>query len=213
MRNWFGVSGVACAGVLLAACAAQAPRVSEETQLQQLQSGEASLNCTTLPCQFNWVSQRPNALQMYNSERWRELAVLVMRGGYRNDLTYFYLGRAAEGLNYLTAAEGYYRTSEQLSASELACVRGNNSCDGFTLPDLAEARLRSVQAALAPPPPPPKRVVRRRPTTKSTTSTPASTTAGVYMPPASGAASSAGTAPSTPAGQSSSGGVYLPPQK
>jgi hypothetical protein len=217
MRHWLRASSIAVAGALLAGCAGQRTGAPEAALMQRFQSGEASLACTSLPCQFAWVGQRPNALQLYNSERWNELAGLVLRTGYRNDLTYYYLGRAAEGLNFLPAAQNYYRTSEQLTDSSLGCARGNNSCDGFVFPEAAETRLRSVEAALAPPPEPAKRVVHRRTTKKPTASasqkTPASSTEGVYLPPASAASSSSGGAPSSsaPASQSSSGGVYMPP--
>jgi hypothetical protein len=213
MRSWLRASWIAIAGIALAGCAAQNAGVPETMLLSQFETGDAALSCT-INCQFAWVGQRSNALRLYNSEHWRELAVLVMRVGYRSDLTYFYLGRAAEGLSYPVAAERYYRVSEQLSDSELACAHGTNSCDGIALPGMAAARLRAVEAALAPPPPPPRHVVRhyRKPTTPTAAAAPAPS---VHIPPASASSSSSGAPASTAApsggGPGASGGVYIPP--
>ena len=47
--------------------------------------------------------------------------------------TYYYLGRAAEGLNYLPAAKTYYQLG--LSAQAKCKVMGISNCQGHDLPD------------------------------------------------------------------------------
>jgi hypothetical protein len=128
--------------------------------LRRLQTGEPMLDCR-LACLDAWQANRPTALILNETRRWQELAVLVMQTGYTDDLTYFYLGRAAEGLGYREAAKTYYQISARLSAAGLACVKENpDLCNGQSLPAAAEARLAELTAP--PPPPPPKAPPRRQ---------------------------------------------------
>jgi hypothetical protein len=72
-----------------------------------------------------------------------------------DDLTYYYLGRAAEGLGYTGAAMTYYKISERLTASGLTCnTEGANFCNGQFFPAAAQVRLVELTA----PPPPPGRL-------------------------------------------------------
>ena len=75
--------------------------------------------------------------------------MLVMQIGYVNDLTYYYLGRAAEGLGYRDAAKTYYQISERLTVSGKACNgEGATSCNGEVFPAGAQAQL--VELAVPP---------------------------------------------------------------
>ncbi len=77
---------------------------------------------------------------------------MLMQIGYMNDLTYYYLGHAAEGLGYRDAAKTYYQISMRLTASGVTCSTENATyCNGQVFPAAAQARL----AELTPPPPPP----------------------------------------------------------
>jgi hypothetical protein len=146
--------------LVLTGCTVRTPEVPADELLRRLQAGEPMLDCR-LACLDAWRANRATALVLNETRRWRELAVLVMQNGYTDDLTYFYLGRAAEGLGYREAARTYYQISARLSAAGLACIKENpDLCNGQRLPAAAEARL----AELTPPPPapPPKAPPRRQ---------------------------------------------------
>src|ERR1700732_4764862 len=123
--------------LVLTSCAVRTPEVPTDELLRRLQTGEPMLDCR-LACLDAWRANRATALVLNETRRWQELAVLVMQTGYTDDLTYFYLGRAAEGLGYREAAKTYYQISARLSAAGLACVKENpDLCNGQRLPAAA----------------------------------------------------------------------------
>jgi hypothetical protein len=71
------------------------------------------------------------------------LAAEVARIGYRINQSYFYLGRAAEGLGHVEAARTYY---ELALASPMRCgqIEVFKTCDGLIFPDDALFRLRGL---------------------------------------------------------------------
>jgi hypothetical protein len=96
---------------------------------------------------------------MNEARQWRDLAVLVMQIGYTNDLTYYYLGRAAEGLGFRDAAKTYYQISGRLTSAGITCTAdGAEYCNGQVFPAAAAVELAQLTA---PPPAPP------RPTTRT----------------------------------------------
>jgi len=140
--------------LVLTSCAVRTPEVPIDELIRRLQAGEPMLDCR-LACLDAWQANRATALVLNETRRWRELAVMVMQTGYTDDLTYFYLGRAAEGLGYREAAKTYYQISARLSAAGLTCIKENpDLCNGQRLPAAAEARLAELTAP--PPAPPPK---------------------------------------------------------
>ncbi len=150
------------AGIVLAltSCTVRMPEVPADEVLRRLQAGEPMADCQRA-CLDAWRANRATALVLNETRRWQELAVLVMQTGYTDDLTYFYLGRAAEGLGYREAAKTYYWISVRLSAAGLACIKENpDLCNGQLLPAAAEARVAALTAP--PPPPPPKTPARRQ---------------------------------------------------
>lgn len=122
----------------LAACATAAPPPRQETDgqaLQQLRSGEAVLDCTQA-CASAWHRNRAELTARYNQGAWRDLALLVMQIDYRQDLGYFYLGRAAEGLGDTSAALDYYKAAEALATGtdeEAKCAARSGDCNGLDL--------------------------------------------------------------------------------
>ena len=139
--------------LVLTGCAVKTPEVPTDELLRRLQAGEPMLDCR-LACLDTWRTNRATALVLNETRGWGELAVLVMQTGYTDDLTYFYLGRAAEGLGYREAAKTYYQISARLSAAGLACIKENpDLCNGQSLPAAAEARLAELTAPLPAPPP------------------------------------------------------------
>ena len=153
----------ACVGVctvlVLTSCVSSPPEVPPEELVRRLQAGEPALECG-LPCRDGWRANRTTALVLNEARQWRELAVLVMQIGYTNDLTYYYLGRAAEGLGFWDAAKSYYRTSVRLTSAGITCrAEGAEYCNGQVFPAAAAAELAQLTA---PPPAPPKPATKTR---------------------------------------------------
>jgi hypothetical protein len=143
----------ACTALVLTSCAITPPEVPPDELIRRLRGGEALLECG-FPCREAWRANRATALVLNETRQWRELAVLVMQVGYTNDLTYYYLGRAAEGLGFWDAAKRYYQISVRLTSAGIACsAEGAEYCNGQVFPAAAQAELAELTA---PPPPPPK---------------------------------------------------------
>src|SRR5260221_4143496 len=116
MRTWCHRGLVAAACWALFGCAERADTVKPAEPLAQLRAGRALLSCHD-PCLAEWRSAQPQAAQLDAAARWQDLAMLLTRSGYQDDLSLYYLGRAAEGLAAREAAAGYYRQSTQISGT------------------------------------------------------------------------------------------------
>ncbi|MBV8088390.1 MAG: hypothetical protein JO139_02255 [Alphaproteobacteria bacterium] len=122
-------------------CTPIAPEIPPDVLLQRVKAGDPIPECN-YTCRDAWNLSRPTALILNETRHWPELAVLVMQIGYVNDLTYYYLGRAAEGLGYRDAAKTYYQISQRLTVSGRACsAEGSNFCNGEVFPAAAQAQL------------------------------------------------------------------------
>ena len=115
-----------------------AARVASEGQVmtfvaeefERFKRGDVVFTCT-LECALAYAWHRGDWKRMHEKQQWRELAVGVVKAGYLNDLTYFYLGEAAKGLKLLDAAKG-----------EKTCAGGlMDTCDGFDVARLARGAL------------------------------------------------------------------------
>jgi hypothetical protein len=98
----------------LAACSTPAfhDAGQRDEALASFRSGRAALACGNgINCMFNWTSSKAAAEQFAQREQWDNLAESVLATGYDIDLTWFYLGLAAQGLKYDSAARIYYETS------------------------------------------------------------------------------------------------------
>ncbi|NJN00772.1 MAG: hypothetical protein HC793_04140 [Aquincola sp.] len=129
----------------LVGCATERPRTDEPLErhqvLTELAAGQLRLSCE-FSCAATWRLERATLKGLYTNQLWGELAVGVARVGYTSDLAYFYLGRAAEELGKLRAAETYYRLA--LAATARCDGWLINSCDGVRLPNEATAALARV---------------------------------------------------------------------
>jgi S1-C subfamily serine protease len=98
-----------------------------------------------------WALYRDAAYEHLAAGQWRELADIVQRKGINNDLNWYYLGRAAEGLGESGLARQYYQRSLERSSSPKASHRCQGAvisvCDGFEFPDVTLARLSQLQTA------------------------------------------------------------------
>lgn len=134
--------------------------------LARLQLGQSVLDCREA-CLGEWKRIQPKAAQFDSTAQWSDLAVLVMRSGYQDDLSLYYLGRAAEGMGFYAPAAGYYRQSIQLSGTSISCANLSRLCGGVTLPNSAVERLAAAERTLAP------RKVRRKPPPAASSPSPA----------------------------------------
>jgi hypothetical protein len=223
MRDWFQFVYIGVVSATLIACAMQNANVPPAQLMSELQAGQPMLTCSMAECGLGWMQNQQKAELLEATGQWQELALFVMRIGFMDDLTYYYLGRAAQELGYLQAAERYYRLSERLSVTQDACgARPSNICSGHVFPDELYPYLATVEAQLAgasaspqpssesPPSPAPKKRLARKMlhSTPATTSTAAGQAPGsgfvVPTPTAGTAASSSGFVEPAPTAASAS---------
>jgi hypothetical protein len=129
----------------LAACATPHPVSPADTVA--LRTGEPLLRCRQ-ECLAAWRRAEPQAAELDAAGRWSDLAALVESVGYQDDLSLYYLGRAAEGLRYPAAAASYYRQSTTLSGTSISCLNLSRLCAGIELPQAALQRLAAIDRAL-----------------------------------------------------------------
>jgi hypothetical protein len=221
-----GVSLVAMAG-----CTLKNVNVPPSELMRQVQAGQPMLDCRA-ECSGAWGQNRQQVRILDATGRWQDLALLVAQVGYMNDLSYYYLGHAAENLGYWQAAQRYYRIAERLSVGPMSCHQGEaeiqaalsipaDLCDGYSFPDalyphleIVEARLAAISVpAGAPDQTRTRRVVRRQ--VPQTSASRAAQRPGQTASPPSAAGSSpvpsSGFVEPAPAAASSSTDFFEPP--
>jgi hypothetical protein len=151
-----GLFALFCLAV--AGCAARPAAVTPEQGMALLPTGEPVLRCRAA-CVAQWRAAEPQAVRLEREGRWRELAWLVLSVGYQDDLTLYYLGRAAAGLGYPVGALSYYRQSQQLAGTSLSCRFASGLCGGLDLPRLSRLYATRLERELQPR----RRRLRRRP--------------------------------------------------
>ena len=137
----------------LGACASTTIDTADQATVarhEAFKSANVNLPMGTLEA-AEWTINRENAYNLLAAGKWRELADLVQRKGINNDLAWYYLGRAAEGVGDVELARKYYQRSLERTRSGKysAGCQGKlmSMCDGFDFPDVAQARLASLQTA------------------------------------------------------------------
>src|SRR6266851_7154260 len=158
---------------ILAGCGGQMGRLANEqptTLLGRLRTGLPLLDCRA-PCLDEWRRVQPGAAERDARANWQDLAVLVLRTGYQDDLSLYYLGRAAQGLGYLRAAASYYWQSVQLSGTSSSCEHLSRMCGGVVLPPMASSRLAAIERDLHMSRHRRTRPMPRRPATPTSTTT------------------------------------------
>jgi len=153
MRKTWVMGVIGLAGLILAGCGGEGggrlANTGRPELLALLQLGRPVLDCREA-CLDEWHRVQPDAARLDASGQWSDLAVLVMRTGYQDDLSVYYLGRAAEGLGFYVAAASYYRQSVPLSGTAIACANLSRLCGGVALPAAATMRLAAIERKLAP---------------------------------------------------------------
>jgi hypothetical protein len=157
MRRWYYqgliarvLIGLAC--LVPAGCADQRGSITPAQSLALLPTGRPVLSCREA-CLAEWQRAQPQAAQLDAGRRSQELAALVMRIGYQDDLSLFYLGRAAEGMGYRAAAASYYRQSTQLSGTSISCQYLSRQCGGVALPGASLSRVAALERMVSSPRP------------------------------------------------------------
>jgi hypothetical protein len=145
MRKLCCWSFAAMVGLMLTGCAQQKPAVDPAAAVTELRTGAPLLRCRA-DCVADWRRAQPRAAQLEAAGRWSELAALVITVNYQDDLTLYYLARAAEELGYPAAAASYYRQSTYISGTSLSCRYESGVCGGVVLPDVALARIEATES-------------------------------------------------------------------
>jgi hypothetical protein len=163
---------IGLAALLLCGCAVSGgdnryANMERPELLAQLQLGRSVLRCREA-CLPAWRDAQPRAARLDAASQWSDLAALVMRTEYQDDLSLYYLGRSAEGLGFYPAAVSYYRQSMELSGTSISCANLSRLCGGLALPTDAARRLSIAQQRAKPIPRRAPTVIRAR-TTPSTT--------------------------------------------
>ncbi len=133
--------------LVLAGCAAPPAAIDAAGAVARLRTGEPLLSCREA-CVAAWRTAQPQAAQLVAARRWADLALLLQRIAYQDDLSLYYLGQAAEGLGYPGAAASYYRQSTYLTGTTIACRNLSGTCGGHVFPQAAVARLAMIQRGL-----------------------------------------------------------------
>jgi len=125
---------------------------SDEQLLQSLEDGSAKLTKLTIASGYKVAMEEAKAIDSfryaYDGKSWGQLAVQVMRVNSGSDLSWYYLGRAAEELGYLQAAVAYYENSIKASSKKLVSACIGRVCSGFDFPEEAQAHLTAVRQKL-----------------------------------------------------------------
>lgn len=85
----------------------------------------------------------PLTQRLHASGQWETLATVVLADNYGDDLRWYYLGRAAEGMLLCDTAEHYYKMSQKFSEHFLTRCLGA-ACNGIKLPEILGERLMAI---------------------------------------------------------------------
>jgi hypothetical protein len=124
-----------CASSRVAQPVATVQSLPTESLPERLFEGKVSLECGPA-CEERFAEEEPELRLFHDRRQWSELARGVAKIGYGSDLAYYYLGRAAEGLNS-DANRSYYAKS---TASTQKCSGSKFGCGGLDVKQLVARR-------------------------------------------------------------------------
>lgn len=117
--------------------------------LEDFAHGRVALDCSIL-CNYRYIFHQKSVWELYDNQRWEDLAYLITTAGWREDITYFLLGQSAENLGYVRAADRYYRIAGALSQEPGAqCAAVADLCAGHDIAGESLAHLEATDAAVA----------------------------------------------------------------
>ena len=142
----------------LSACANKYDTMTPQLQasmLADLKAGKLNLDCG-VGCSLTWAAQSNRLHALDIAEQWNDLATGVMQIGFGNDLAYYYLGQAAQGLDDQQAALIYYGYALGLATGQnplLKCEAGqsdsNDPCQDVDLVNSIPVLMQASREALA----------------------------------------------------------------
>lgn len=116
-----------------------------EPYFDDFRTGRQPALCDTMICHGRWGANKREAKSFYMTEMWFELAAIALKSGADIDLVYYYIGRAAEGMNFELVAISNYNAAAN---SRKRCAGILNNCDGLDVPALARAKLEALNAKI-----------------------------------------------------------------
>lgn len=114
---------------------------------EAFEKGDIRLQCGA-SCSGTWGWTLAEAKRLFNFRQWKDLFLTVARVGFEEDLSYYYIGRAAEGEGYFGAALEYYK---QARNAKHKCAGLFNNCGGFVFPRDIDERVLLVEGVTAKP--------------------------------------------------------------
>lgn len=146
------LTGAFAAGCDWASASSPVAAQSDEQLLQSLEDGSANLTKLTITSGYKVAREEAKAIDSfryaYDSKDWEQLAVQVLRVNSGSDLSWYYLGHAAEELGYLQAAVVYYEKSIEASSKKMVSACIGKVCSGFDFPEDAQTHLAAVRQKL-----------------------------------------------------------------
>lgn len=140
------ISSVASSNTNNASAQAIAERLLKiKDELIKWRQGNARLSCGT-GCAFSRGLNSENMRQLFKLEEWFDLAVITLEVGYQDDLSYFYLGRTAEGIGDYSNAITYYRLALDPNTRGHQC--SSSVCNGVNVASEAKDRIYIVRGLL-----------------------------------------------------------------
>jgi hypothetical protein len=100
------------------------------------------------PESFAAGSNSQLAKELHDAGQWEALATVVLKDDYGDDLRWYFLGRAAEGMALCDTAESYYRVSRERSQN-LWTRCWSLACTGFNVQELLDERSAAIAAMRA----------------------------------------------------------------
>jgi hypothetical protein len=140
---------------MIGACepTAEVPRTTfqppSSSLLESVRNGTVELTCATSACESVWFTRVERAANLTTQSRWAELSVLLTTTNYSSDLSYYFLGRAAEGLGSPRAAVHYYESAKAELNGKRSC-EAIGLCRGLNIPALIDAELAAAKKAAEP---------------------------------------------------------------
>ena len=111
---------------------------------EDFRRGQARLPCGD--CAIKFQAGKEDLKRLHARRDWEGLARAVLDIGYRQDISWFYLGTAAEGLGYAAVARQYYSQARELAQRRETHCEGAllDLCNGIRLPVEAEVALNRL---------------------------------------------------------------------
>lgn len=106
-------------------------------EYEAFQEGTLELTCTN--CSFKFYLNQSEYKSLYDKQDWRGLIQNITKANYKFDLSYLYLGFAAEGLGLIEPAKIYFAKALELSnTKDFSCAKARFiKCNDFDVKSLA----------------------------------------------------------------------------